>query len=144
VRKRILILTAKAYFMRIVIRYFFRTLRLILTPFVLLNEQIGGGKPVQRNAQEQQKVDEACQDLALYQFKTCPFCVKVRKEIKRMSLNIELRDTQHNTEHRAEILAGGGAVKVPCLRIAKADGSHQWLYESNDINAWLKQRFEPA
>jgi hypothetical protein len=30
------------------------------------------------------------------------------------------------------------------LRIAKADGSHQWLYESNDINAWLKQRFEPA
>jgi len=73
-----------------------------------------------------------------------PFCVKVRKEIKRMSLNIELRDTQHNTENRAEILAGGGAVKVPCLRIAKADGSHQWLYESNDIKAWLKQRFEPA
>ena len=130
--------------MRIVIRYFFRTLRLILTPFVLLNEQIGGGKPVQRSVQEQQKVDKTCQDLALYQFKTCPFCVKVRKEIKRMSLNIELRDTQHNTEHRAEILAGGGAVKVPCLRIAKADGSHQWLYESNDINAWLKQRFEPA
>lgn len=130
--------------MKMIIRYFFRTLRLILTPFVLLSENVGVGKQVQRSAQQQQEVDKTCDGLALYQFRTCPFCVKVRKEIKRLNLNIELRDTQYNDEHRAEILAGGGTVKVPCLRITTANGSDQWLYESNDINAWLKQRFEPA
>lgn len=67
--------------MRVVIRFFFRTLRLILTPFVLLSEKLGGGKPVERNSEEQKHVDAACEQLALYQFKTCPFCVKVRKKI---------------------------------------------------------------
>ncbi len=130
--------------MRMVIRFFFRTLRLILTPFVLLSEKLGGGNPVQRSPSQQQEVDNACKNLALYQFKTCPFCVKVRKEIRRLNLNIELRDTQHDTSNRAELETGGGLVKVPCLRITKADGDVQWLYESSDINAWLQQRFEPA
>lgn len=130
--------------MRLVIRYFFRTLRLILTPFVLLSEKLGGGKPVQRRPVQQQEVDAACKSLALYQFKTCPFCVKVRKEIRRLNLDIELRDAQHDAGNRAELEAGGGSVKVPCLRIANADGGDQWLYESGDINAWLQQRFEPA
>lgn len=127
--------------MRVVIRYFFRTLRLILTPFVLLSEKLGGGKPLERSAEEQQKVDAACEHLALYQFKTCPFCVKVRKQIARLNLNIEKRDAQHDQAHRAELEQKGGNVKVPCLRIKNEDGSEQWMYESSDINAWLEERF---
>ncbi len=127
--------------MRVVIRYFFRTLRLILTPFVLLSEKLGGGKPLERSGEEQQKVNSACENLALYQFKTCPFCVKVRKQIARLNLNIEKRDAQHNATHRAELEQGGGNVKVPCLQIKNEDGSVQWMYESADINAWLEQRF---
>jgi len=130
--------------MRMVIRYFFRTLRLILTPFVLLSEKLGNGKPLERSAAEQQEVDAACQQLALYQFKTCPFCVKVRKQIARLNLKIEKRDAQHNETYRAELEQGGGNVKVPCLRIKNTDGSEQWLYESSDINAWLEQRFGKA
>ncbi|WP_144776602.1 glutaredoxin family protein [Marinobacter maritimus] len=127
--------------MRMVIRYFFRTLRLILTPFVLLGEKLGGGKPLERSAEEQKQVDSACEKLALYQFKTCPFCVKVRKQIARLNLNIEKRDAQHNPSHRTELEQGGGNVKVPCLRITNEDGSEQWMYESADINAWLEKRF---
>ncbi|WP_417544212.1 glutaredoxin family protein [Marinobacter sp.] len=127
--------------MRVVIRYFFRTLRLILTPFVLLSEKLGGGKPLERSGEEQQKVNSACENLALYQFKTCPFCVKVRKQIARLNLNIEKRDAQHNATHRAELEQGGGNVKVPCLWIKNEDGSVQWMYESSHINAWLDQRF---
>jgi glutathione S-transferase len=33
---------------------------------------------------------------------------------------------------------------VPCLRIAEADGSVTWLYESDAINAWLDREFGPA
>jgi|SRR5690554_3157291 len=130
--------------MRLVIRYFFRTLRLILTPFVLLSEKLGGGKPIERSPKEQNKVDAACEKLALYQFKTCPFCVKVRKQIAQLNLNIEKRDAQHNETHRADLEQGGGSVKVPCLRIENEDGSERWMYESSDINAWLEERFGQA
>jgi glutaredoxin len=130
--------------MRVVIRYFFRTLRLILTPFMLLSEKLSTPDSVTRSAEEQARVDEATKDLALYQFKACPFCIKVRKEIARLGLNIETRDAQHNPDHRAALETGGGRVKVPCLKIRKEDGSERWLYESDEIKAWLQERFESA
>jgi len=130
--------------MRVVIRYFFRTLRLILTPFMLLSEKLSTPESVTRSADDQARANEASKDLALYQFKACPFCIKVMKEIARLGLNIETRDAQHNPEHRSELEAGGGQVKVPCLKIQQEDGSVRWLYESDDIKAWLQERFEPA
>ncbi len=129
--------------MRVVIRYFFRTLRLILTPFMLLSEKLTIKKPVQRSPEEQKAVDTACKQLALYQFNTCPFCIKVRKEIARLGLNIETRDTQRDSEHRQALEQGGGKIKVPCLLIQHDDGDAQWLYESSEINAWLQAQFEP-
>lgn len=126
--------------MRVIIRYFFRTLRLILTPIVLLVEKLTTPKGLSRTDEEQKKVDEACKSLALYQFAACPFCVKVRKEIARLNLNIELRDAKNNEQHRQELSDGGGRVKVPCLRIEQ-DDKVQWMYESDDINHYLQQRF---
>lgn len=130
--------------MRIVIRYFFRGLRLVLTPFMLLIETLSTPKAITRSAEQQALVDEASKCLALYQFRACPFCVKVRKEIARLGLNIETRDAQHDPQHRAALEAGGGHIKVPCLKIRQEDGSDQWLYESDDIRAWLQERFEPV
>ena len=94
--------------MRIIIRYFFRTLRLILTPFMLISEKLSTPKGITRTPDAQAKVDSACEDLALYQFTACPFCIKVRKEIARLGLNIETRDAQHDSERRSELEAGGG------------------------------------
>lgn len=128
--------------MRIIIRYFFRALRLVLTPFMLLSEKLSTPKGITRSAEQQAQVDKASKDLALYQFKACPFCIKVRKEIARLGLNIETRDAQHDQQHRAALEAGGGQIKVPCLKIRQDDGSERWLYESDDIRAWLRERFE--
>ncbi|MEX2475318.1 glutathione S-transferase N-terminal domain-containing protein [Marinobacter sp.] len=130
--------------MRVIIRYFFRTLRLVLTPFMLLSEKLSTPKSVPRTTEEQALADEASKHLALYQFSACPFCIKVRKEIARLGLNIETRDAQHDSQHRAALEAGGGHIKVPCLRIPQDDGSERWLYESAEIKAWLQERFEPA
>lgn len=127
--------------MRIVIRYFFRGLRLALAPVMIVSEKLSTPKAaIERSEQEQARVDEACKTLALYQFRTCPFCIKVRKEIARLGLNIELRDTQHDPEHRQALIDGGGRVKVPCLRISH-DDYVEWLYESSDINDWLNRNF---
>ncbi len=129
-------------FMKIVIRYFFRTLRMILTPFMLIAEAITTPKAITRTAAEQAILNRASEKLALYQFKACPFCIKVRKQMARLGLTIETRDAQHNLQHRAALEAGGGKVKVPCLLIQHDDGREEWLYESDVINEWLRERFE--
>lgn len=130
--------------MKLIIKLFFRTLRVILIPFVLLWEVVTTPKGVVRAADAQAKIDEQTRSMALYQFKTCPFCIKVRREIARLSLHIELRDAQHDAKHREALLQGGGSLQVPCLRITDAQGNSQWMYESSEINAYLHKRFVTA
>ncbi|MHB1116886.1 glutaredoxin family protein [Sideroxydans sp.] len=127
--------------MRTLIRMFFRTLRLVLMPFMLLWAKLAMPKGVVRSADAQQQVERECAKMALYHFKTCPFCIKVRHEMGRLSLPIALRDAQHDAEHKEALLQGGGKVQTPCLRITGDDGQVQWLYESGDIIRYLQQRF---
>nr|BBJ04647.1 glutaredoxin [Marinobacter nauticus] len=127
--------------MRMIIRAFFRLLRLVLTPFMLLSEKLSTPKAISRSPEQQAEIDKATENLALYQFRACPFCIKVRKEMARLGLNIELRDAQHDPANREDLLNGGGAVKVPCLLITDEQGETQWMYESGDINAWLNRQF---
>jgi glutaredoxin len=130
--------------MRWLVRGFFRALRRILSPFMILAEALSTPKGIEREPEAQQAVDEACRNLRLYQFRSCPFCIKVRREMKRLSLNIAQCDALHDANCRHELQQGGGEIKVPCLRITEADGTVRWLYESDDINAWLRERFGPA
>ncbi len=132
---------AMEFIMRVLIRYFFRGVRLVLAPVMLISEKLSTPNAIERAPADQARVDQACQRLALYQFRTCPFCIKVRKEIARLGLTIELRDVQHDPAHKQDLLEGGGKTKVPCLKIHHEDGREEWLYESDDINAWLHQQF---
>lgn len=120
---------------------FFRTVRILLIPAMHLWEFLTTPKGVVRAVEKQKIVDEQSRHLVLYQFKTCPFCIKVRREMNRLSLSIEKRDAQKNPQHRADLLQGGGQVKVPCLQIKDEQGKVQWLYESSEINHYLHQRF---
>ena len=127
--------------MRHLIRLFFRGVRAVLGPFMLLSEKLSRPKAVERSAEEQAEVDAATRKLALYQYRTCPFCIKVRRTLRALSLNIELRDAQHDAQHRKTLENEGGKVQVPCLRIEEDDGSVTWLYESDSINQYLQTRF---
>ena len=123
------------------VRTFFKTLRVVLGPVMLLKERLTQPKGVLREAAAQTTVNMQCKNLALYQFQTCPFCMKVRQEMRRLSLPIEHRDAQHDTAHRTALLHGGGAIKVPCLKISDGSGKSQWLYDSKAIVAYLQARF---
>ena len=127
--------------MKIIIRYFFRTLRIVLGPFMLLKERLSQPKGMVRAAAAQAEVDAQCQALALYQFKTCPFCIKTRQEIGRLSLNIKRIDAQAEGTDRQALLAATGKTAVPCLRIVNAAGQSQWLQDSSKIIAYLQGRF---
>ena len=120
---------------------FFKMLRLILGPVMLLKERLTRPQGVVRAAAEQHRVDAACQKLVLYQFNTCPFCIKVRQEMRRLSLTVALRDAQHSAENRQVLLAQGGSSKVPCLKITNEHGNAKWLYDSSAIIQYLQQQF---
>jgi glutaredoxin len=130
--------------MKPLFRLFFKALRLLLTPFVLAWFWLTRPKGIVRAAAEQQAIDARTQNLALYHYPTCPFCLKTRRVIQRLSLNIELRDAQHDAGHRAALIAGGGKPQVPCLMIGDAQGKPTWQYESSDINAYLNREFGGA
>ena len=127
--------------MKTVVRAFFRTVRIVLGPIMLLKERLTRPSGVKRAPEAQASVDLQCQSLALYQFNTCPFCIKVRQEMRRLSLPIEKRDAQHNTTNREQLLQGSGATKVPCLKITDANRQTRWLQDSGAIVAYLRERF---
>lgn len=120
-------------------RLFFKTVRIVLGPFLLLWERLTTPKGVARSAEAQARLDVLTRNLVLYQYRTCPFCMKVRKALARLALVVERRDAQHDPEARRELEAQGGRIKVPCLRITAADGSRRWLYESDAIVAYLEE-----
>lgn len=127
--------------MRIIIRYFFKLVHAIVGPILLAGDWLTSPKGIVREAAAQKNIDARTNDLVMYQFKTCPFCIKTRRAIKRLSLNIENRDALKDPDSRRELLEGGGKIKVPCLRIPGEDGQATWLYESDDIIEYLESSF---
>lgn len=95
---------------------------------------------LKRSADEQKTAQEKANKLSLYQFYACPFCVKTRRTIHALNIDIEYRDAKNNEAFRQELLEKGGEIKVPCLKIENAEET-KWLYESSDIINYLNQQF---
>jgi len=111
---------------------------------ILLLNFIFSPRSPKRAADAQSKIDAQTQSLSLYQLPACPFCVKVRRTMKREGLKIELRNINQQNDFREELIREGGKRAVPCLRIEKEDGDVQWLYESSDVVAHLQQLAKAA
>ncbi|MBA6291904.1 glutaredoxin [Colwellia sp. MB3u-70] len=108
--------------------------RLIL----LLNFIFSPSAP-KRSPQLQKEVDASTAHLSLYQLPACPFCVKTRRAMKRLGLNIELRNINQHEQYREELIREGGKRTVPCLKIINADQSITWMYESGEIIDYLEK-----
>ncbi len=96
--------------------------------------------PIQRTPAQQHSIDVHTAELKLYHFPVCPYCLKVRWHIRKLGLNIELRNAQQ-AEHQQPLRQEGGMEQVPCLRIHHPDAPTEWLYESDAIIHYLQQRF---
>lgn len=117
------------------------TIRLILGKFILFLNWIFTPRSVTRDPVQQAVIDGQTASLTLYQYEACPFCVKVRRAMKRQGLKIETRDVKRNPTAREELFSGGGDLKVPCLRIGEGVRGAQWMYESKEIIGYLEGRF---
>ena len=107
---------------------------------IVLGDHLTRPKSIQRSEQEQADVDKAVDQMSLYQFYACPFCIKTRRIIYKLNLPMEYRNAQAPGPVRDELQQQGGKIKVPCLRIEE-NGEDRWLYESSQITAYLDQRF---
>ena len=94
------------------------------------------------NDKEKSYFAKTQKNMSIYQFENCPYCVKVRWEMRRLGLSeIVFKDAKNNSVAKAELLSGGGKVQVPCLRIEKEKGVSTWLYESSEIIEYLRKTF---
>lgn len=115
-------------------------IRNLLGGIIAFFDIITRGSKLKRTEEAQQKFEKDLQELTLYQFFACPFCIKTRRAMYKMNLPIRKRNASKGSQHRDELLQGGGKIQTPCLRIESATGT-TWLYESSEIIDYLRQRF---
>lgn len=121
-----------------------KVVRWVLGKIILFLDWLFTPRSLKRSPEIQMQIEQQTQMLKLYQYKACPFCVKVRRTMKRLNLPIETRDAKREPDRRDELAKQGGEVKVPCLRIADENGMVKWMYESSDIIRYLEQRFSAS
>ena len=98
-------------------------------------------KAMARSPEQQAQVNAQTANMTLYQFKACPFCIKARRAIHKLGLNIPTVDAMNDAQARNELQQMGGKVQVPCLRILEEGKDDTWMYESGDIIQYLQKRF---
>jgi len=76
------------------------------------------------------------QQLVLYKFDSCPFCMKVMRYLQERDISIPMKDILIDTAARDELITIGGKSQVPCLVIGD-----QPLYESDDIINWFETSY---
>jgi glutathione S-transferase len=78
--------------------------------------------------------------LSLYHYSGCMWCAMVRRAIEELGIEIAERNIHQDPQHLRDLVAATGRQTVPCLRIEKG-GEDRWMHESNDIIAYLSERF---
>jgi glutaredoxin len=118
-------------------------IRLILGKIILTLDALFRPSALLRGPEDQQKVDLKTSSWRLYQLNACPFCVKVRRELVRLSLQIPLVDIKDPRAAKA-LIEGGKQDQVPCLMIPEKDGTIRWMYESSEIISFLQNQFSAS
>jgi glutaredoxin len=113
-----------------IIRYFLGKI------ILFLDAVFSPAQEIHRSPAAQAAVDAETASWTLYHLMTCPFCVKVRREMRRLGITIPLKDIGTDPTAFSELMAGGKQDQAPCLKMGS-----EWMYESSDINAFLRKRF---
>ena len=119
----------------------FKLIRAVTKPFILLAEKLFNKPPIIREPMVQQAIDRETANMAIYEYRGCPFCMLTRRALYRLNIRIELRDALNNDEYKTELVEGGGKNQVPCLRIMHEDQKDTWMYESRDIINLLEEKY---
>jgi glutaredoxin len=117
-----------------------KLVRWIVGSLILFFDWVFTPRGIKREAKLQATIDQQTAGMSLYQYPACPFCVKVRRAMKRNSLNIQTVDAKRCDISKQALVKGGGKLKVPCLRIEESVGDVRWMYESSEIISYLENK----
>ncbi len=78
--------------------------------------------------------------LALYIRPSCPYCLRVLDACHALGISLPTNNIAEGA-HLEALMVGGGKRQVPCLQVRDEAGDAHWLYESQDIIAYLKTQF---
>ncbi|MFT6633343.1 MAG: glutaredoxin [Bacteriovoracaceae bacterium] len=113
-------------------------IRLIVGTILKVLDKLTSPSPNKIDDQQKAEIIEKSKGLELYEFSACPFCIKVKRFMRKNNISTPLRDAKNDASFKKELLDNGGRVKVPCLKITKENNT-QWLYESNDIIEYFQK-----
>ncbi|MEC9381971.1 MAG: glutaredoxin domain-containing protein [Thermodesulfobacteriota bacterium] len=116
--------------------------RFVLGKIILFLDFLTSPKPI---AMTQDKIDMIANyssNLTLYEFRACPFCVMVRRFMKKNNIAINTKDAKRNKDYADELISGGGKLQVPCLKIEESTSNVKWMYESKDIIKFLSKELD--
>tara|TARA_B100000614_G_C14313091_1_gene397115 strand:- start:40 stop:408 length:369 start_codon:yes stop_codon:yes gene_type:complete len=120
-----------------------KSIRYILGQIIIFLDWLTRPKRPNHSIDVQKILDLQTENFTLYQMHRCPFCVKTRRAIHCLGLNIKTKDVKRNPNDKEDLIRFGGHYKVPCLAIEE-NGITKWMYESNDIIEYLQQRFSQS
>ena len=115
-------------------------IRFILGRVILFLDWMTSPKSIPASRERIEFIQEKVKDMEIYEFKACPFCVKVRRFMKKNNISIKTKDARRNQDFANELIKGGGKLQVPCLKIG--GGEITWMYESKDIIIFLNSYLE--
>jgi len=114
-----------------------RIIRFILGRIILFIDWITSPAPISISEEERLRISTFTSSMVMYEFRACPFCVRVRRFMKRNNIIITTKDARKNKDYADELISGGGKLQVPCLVIPTEGKNSEWLYESKDIINFL-------
>ena len=115
-----------------------KIIRYVLGKIILFLDAVFSPKVmISRTRNDQSTLNEKTKNWRMYQLQTCPFCVKVRRQMKRYAIEIPFKDVGNDPQAQKELMEGGKQDQVPCLRYLDSEGNVQWMYESSAINEFL-------
>ncbi len=114
-----------------------RIARKAIGAIILGIDKVTSPRAPSRSSQQQALIDQKTDGLKIYEMHACPFCVKVRREIKRLGLNIARTDVKKHADDMTTLISEGGKFQVPCLRIENQQ-QVTWLYESDEIIKYFR------
>ena len=112
-------------------------IRFILGKIILFLDWITSPRPIKMQQEQLDRIAQSTSNMTLYEFRACPFCIRVRRFMRKNNIYIKTKDARKNDDFASELISGGGKLQVPCLQIQKPSGDIVWMYESKDIIKFL-------
>ena len=101
-------------------------IRFILGRIILFLDWLTSPRPNKISRTELDAIQNKVKNMTIYEFRACPFCVRVRRFMKKNNIIINTKDARRSKVFAQELIDGGGKLQVPCLKIGDSNNS-EWL-----------------